>query len=109
MDKKKTIMIKVIILLFTLSVSSAVIPCNIINVYGLFGELQSFTVNDNNEVEISEINTVKITQSLRIKGQNVINVWFAVLMLVVFTQALIYSIGLPHQNTVVTLKVRMDN
>ena len=44
MKEKKQWLIRLFIILFSVSVSVAVLPCGIINTHGLFGEITSSTI-----------------------------------------------------------------
>lgn len=109
MNTGKNLMVKIFIMIFALSVSTAVIPCNVMNTYGLFGEIQSSNVCEDGKSEIGEIAFRKLTQFQQTKGCNIINIWFAVVVLIVIIKALLYGRQLPRSDTIVTLKVRMDH
>lgn len=51
MDKKKYWIIRLFFVLFTISVSVAILPCGIINVHGLFGEVTTYVVVEDKEQE----------------------------------------------------------
>ena len=46
MKEKKQWLIRLFIILFSVSVSVAVLPCGIINTHGLFGEITSSTITN---------------------------------------------------------------
>lgn len=52
MDKKKYWILRLFFVLFTMSVSVAILPCGIINVHGLFGEVTTYVVVEDIEQEI---------------------------------------------------------
>lgn len=49
MEKKKRWLIRLFILLFSTSVSVAVLPIGIVNVYGLFGEITASSVTEDKD------------------------------------------------------------
>ena len=58
MKEKKQWLIRLFIILFSVSVSVAVLPCGIINTYGLFGEITSWTIThdeDNSSFQESRV------------------------------------------------------
>jgi len=76
--------------------------------FGLFGELKSVVVINENREEISEISS-KITVQRKQKGENIFNRWLIVLAYIVCLRLLVYSISLPKTGTIVAKKVRMNN
>lgn len=109
MDKRKYWVIRLLIVLFTMSVSVAVLPCGIINVHGLFGEVIASTVVEDKDQEIVNIKSIYYEKIQKVKGINVLNIWFEILITVVCICFLTNLIRLPREDTIVTLKVRMDN
>lgn len=109
MDKRKYWVIRLFIVLFTISVSVAVLPCGIINVHGLFGEVTTSTVVEDKDQEIANIKSIYHEKIQKVKGINVLNIWFEILITVVCICFLANLIRLPRGDTIVTLKVRMDN
>ncbi len=108
MDKRKNWLLRLHILLFTWSVAVTVIPSGSVNVQGLFGELKSSMVTESSV--ISENLAVKQMRKVqKVKGVNVLNVWFELMILVICISFFTYMIRLPRGDTIVTRKVRMDN
>ena len=102
MKEKKQWLIRLFIILFSVSVSVAVLPCGIINTHGLFGEITSSTItsdDDNSSFQESRV----LENRKQIKGINIYNIWFEVL---IYIQ---YIFRLPREDTIITFKVRMDN
>lgn len=60
MDKKKYWIIRLFFVLFSMSVSIAILPCGIINVHGLFGEVITSIVVEDKEQEISNLKAIDI-------------------------------------------------
>ena len=52
MGRKKYWIIRLFFALFTMSVSVAILPCGIINVHGLFGEVTAHVIVEDKEQEI---------------------------------------------------------
>ena len=109
MDKKKYWIIRLFFLLFTMSVSVAILPCGIINVHGLFGEVTTYVVVEDKEQEIVSIKDVDNIKVQTVKGINILNIWFELLIIVVCISFCANLIKLPRGDTIVTLKVRMDD
>ena len=55
MEKKKQLLLRLFILLFSVSVSATVLPSGIVNVYGLFGEITSSAATEDRESPSSEL------------------------------------------------------
>ena len=109
MDKKKYWINRLFIVLFAMSVSVAILPCGIINVQGLFGEVTTYVVVEDKEQEIVSIKDVDHKKFQTAKGINILNIWFELLITVVCISFCANLIKLPRGDTIVTLKVRMDD
>lgn len=109
MDKKKYWILRLFFVLFTMSVSVAILPCGIINVHGLFGEVTTYVVVEDKEQEIVSIKDVDNIKVQTVKGINILNIWFELLIIVVCIIFCANLIKLPRGDTIVTLKVRMDD
>ena len=79
MDKKKYWIIRLFFVLFTISVSVAILPCVIINVHGLFGEVTKFVVVDDKVDEIVSFDVVDHKKVQTVKGINILNIWLSLL------------------------------
>lgn len=108
MDKKYWI-IRLFFVLFTVSVSATVLPCAIINVHGLFGEIVTSTAVEDKEQKIVNIQSNDHEKVQSVKGVNIPNVCFEILVAVVCISFCADLVNLPRGDTIVTLKVRMDN
>ena len=109
MDKNKQRIIRLFIFWFTMSVSFTVVPCGIINVHGLFGEIISSVATEDKDGEKFELKSVYYEKICKAKGINIINVWFEILIAIVSISFCAHLVKLPRGDTIVTLKVRMDN
>lgn len=109
MDKKKYWIIRLFFVLFSMSVSIAILPCGIINVHGLFGEVVTSTVVEDKGKEIVNIKSIDHEKVQTVKGVNILNVWFEIMIAVVCISFCANLAKLPRGDTIVTLKVRMDN
>lgn len=108
MNKKHQLFLRLFILFFTVSVSVTIIPYSSLYTLGLFGEIKSSTVTvDNNFVE--ELEKQVDTKSHKCKGINIINTWYELWCSIVCLIFIVYMGKLPRGDTIVTLKVRMDN
>lgn len=109
MDKKKYWIIRLFFVLFSMSTSIAILPCEIINVHGLFGEVITSVVIEDKEQEISNLKAIDVKKVQTAKGLNIFNMWFEILITVVCISFCANLIKLPRGDTIVTLKVRMDH
>lgn len=107
MKEKKQWLIRLFIILFSVSISVAVLPCGIISTHGLFGEsISSAITNDDN----SSFQESRVFENRKqIKGINIYNIWFEVLIRVICMIYIQYMFRLPREDTIITFKVRMDN
>lgn len=109
MDKRKYWVIRLFLVLFTVSVSVAVLPCGIINLHGLFCEVVESTVVEDKEQETVNIKSIDYEKAQMKKGANILNVWFEFFIAVVCIGFCADLVKLPREDTLVILKVRMDN
>lgn len=108
MKDKKQWLIRLFIILFSVSVSTAVLHCGIINTYGLFGEITSSTITyEDNDLIFQE--SCVFENRKQIKIINIYNIWFEVWMCVICMIYIQYMFRLPGEDTLITFKVRMDN
>jgi hypothetical protein len=108
MKNKKQWFIRLLILLFTVSVSTTVIPCGIINTIGLFGEVKSSVVTEDKETEKANVSQ-RFVKRQQAKGENIYNIWYEVWVCIICMILIFYMLRLPRGDTIVTLKVRMDD
>ena len=109
MEKRKNWLVRLLILLFTLSVSVTVVPCGSINVYGLFGDIRTSVVTEDADRTIENITSNRLHRFQKVKGTNIFNIWFELLPLVTFICLIEHTLKLPREDTIITLKVRLDN
>ena len=107
MKRENYWMMRLFILLFSISVSVAIVPCGVVNIYGVLGEVYS-SVTIEAEKETQLVKEV-VSKARKEKGINIYNVWFALCVMVLCISYVEYAIRLPREDTIVTLKVRMDN
>jgi len=108
MTKKNSHCLMWLFLLLALSVTVPIISYNYVISYGLFGELKSLVVVNENKEEISEVSS-KLTVRRKQKGENIFNLWILVLAYIDSLRLLAHSIRLPKADTIVAKKVRMNN
>ncbi len=109
MSKKKYWIFQLFYMLFTISISVAVLPCGIIMVHGLFGEITTYTIAEDKEQEIVDSKFLEREKVQTVKGINIFNLWFEILIIVICISFCSNLVKLPRGDTIVTLKVRMDN
>ncbi|MCI5723177.1 MAG: hypothetical protein MR283_04130 [Erysipelotrichaceae bacterium] len=108
MENKKRWLLCLFIFLFSASVSVAVLPIGIVNAYGLFGEVTSSFVTEDKDSEI--VNERQIYElKKQVKGINIYNIWFEVWVCIICMIFVAYMVRLPRCDTIVSLKVRMDD
>lgn len=108
MSHKNKMFCKLFSIFFTLSVSLTVIPCGLINIHGLFGELKSTIVTEDGQTGKEELASIA-KQRLCVSGENIYNIWFVLSVIVTYLIFDLYRLKLPQEKTIVTLKVRMDD
>ena len=108
MNYKNPLFLRWFIFLFTVSVSVTMIPGSSIYVLGLFGEIKSSTVTEDNDFE-QESKRQVYTNPQKYKGTNIINIWYELWCIIVYMIFIMYKDKLPRGDTIVTLRVRMDN
>ena len=107
MKREKNWMMRLLILLFSISVSVAIMPCGVVNVYGALGEVySSITIEVEKETQFAKD---EVSKARKVKGINVYNVWFLLCVIALYIAFIEYPIRLPRGDTIVTLKVRMDH
>jgi hypothetical protein len=106
--KKKRYFIHLFILLFTCSVSVAVLPSGIINTLGLFGEVKCSTITQGGGKEKVTVGHTFVNKQ-RVKGERIYNIWYELRVYILCLVWELYMLQLPKEDTIVTLKVRMDN
>lgn len=104
----KKLLARIMIALFGISVSVTVLPCGLVNVHGLFGEVASTTITEDARPGREELSSILVKASV-IKGANIYNVWFAMAAMIIFLICISYMLKLPRGDTIVTLRVRMNN
>lgn len=109
MNKRKYLVTRLLFVLFIMSVSVAILPCGIINVHGLFGEVTTCTVIEDKEQEIVNFKSIEHEKKRTAKGVNTFNIWFEFLIAVVCISLYANLENLPRGDTIVTLKVRLDD
>lgn len=107
MRHKKELIVRLFLVLFSLSVSVTVIPCGLVIVHGLFWEIKSAAVSEEKQAA-EEIYSFSIRHN-RIRGTNLYNIWFEIVAIILYLIYISYMIRLPREETIVALKVRMDN
>lgn len=108
MNKKHHFLMRLFILLFTVSVSVTILPCSSIYTLGLFGEVKSSTVTEDNKF-LEELEKQAYTETCKYKRINIINIWYELWCSILCMIFALYVGKLPRGDTIITLKVRMDN
>lgn len=109
MDKRKNWIVQLFLVLFTLSISVTVIPCGIVNIHGLFGEIKSSVITEDKDQMVEQTTSRQSLNIQKVKGFNFFNIWFEILPLIIFICLIEHTLKLPREDTIITLKVRLDN
>lgn len=109
MSKNRQWLLRLFIILFSISVSATILPCGIMVVHGLFGEVKTSVVTEDRGAADEEVAAKQILKTRRIKGSNIFNAWFEIVEVIVYMAFVTYVIRLPRGHTIITLKVRMDD
>lgn len=104
----KKLLVRIMITLFCLSVSMTVLPCGLISVHGLFGEVTSAVVTEHDRPGKEQLVSIAEKASV-VKGANIYNVWFVMAAMIIFLICISYMLKLPRGDTIVTLRVRMND
>lgn len=108
MKDKMQWLVRLSIVLFFASLSVTVLPSGIINTHGLFGEITSSTITDDNDSSSYQERYVYKNRK-QIKGRNIYNIWFEVWICIICLMFIKYMLRLPREDTIITFKIRMDN
>lgn len=109
MDKKKNRILRLFIIFFTLSVSVSVLPCGAICAYGLYGEVKSSAITEDKDRSIEKTGRQIDRKAQKEISCNIFNLWFEYYALIICMCFIMYMKRLPRGDTIVTLKVRMDD
>lgn len=106
--RKDQVLLRLLISLFAVSISVAVISCGIVNTPGLFGEVRSQTVTEDKDAEMEEESRISVKKHL-VTGVFYYNIWFEIWICILCMIFAAYMFCLPRGDTIVTWKVRMDD
>lgn len=107
MNSKKKFLVRLFLLLFTVSISTSVLPGAMVQARGLFGEVTASAAQEQEQVaEHSYRQQIRPQQS---KGCNIYNLWFLLSVGVVWICRRAHLCKLPREDTIIGLKVRMNN
>lgn len=106
--KNNHCLMRLFLLLFTLYVTVPIISYTYVLSYGLFGELKSLVVANENKEEILEVSS-RINVQRKQKGNNIFNLWLLVLAYITCLRLLTRSNKFKKIDTIVTKKIRMNN
>ncbi len=108
MTRKNSYCLMRLLLLFALFAAIPISSYTYVSSYGLFGELKTLIVANENKEEIAEVSS-KVTAQKKQKGKNIFNLWIYFLVWITCLRLLAHSIKLPRADTIVAKKVRMNN
>lgn len=103
----KQFLLRICIVLFMTSVSVTVISYEMVCTYGLLGEVTCSTViSEKSLFEELQKNVSAVKYPIK---SNVYNIWFNISSIIIYLVFVAYMLRLPRKDTIVTLKVRMDD
>lgn len=108
------LLFKIVIYLFTFNISFSVLPGSFTGIYGLFCEMASFTVVEN---QVSVIRSKPIKNNSNKQSKVPINkernkvqyTWLLGIIIIIAIHYLLYWLILNNPITPVALKIRMNN
>ena len=107
--KKYNWMLRLFLVLFTLSISATILPCEVVCARGLFGEITATVVVQDTEQEITENRSEHQEKVHKAKVLAIFNPWFEQWIAVELISFSEKVMKLPREDTIVALSVRMDN
>lgn len=108
MNRKENFLLRLFLIFFTVSVSAAVIPCGIVTAYGLFGEARTSVVTEDGSAGAEEV--APVVKSIRAARQaRLYPVWLVADVLILCRIHPARGMRLPDRDTLVALKVRMND
>ena len=108
MNRKENFLLRLFLIFFTVSVSAAVIPCGIVTAYGLFGEARTSVVTEDGRAGTEEVvSVVKLVRAVR--QARLYSVWLMADVLILSRIHATRGMRLPGRDTLVALKVRMND
>ncbi|MBQ7926457.1 MAG: hypothetical protein IJ335_09215 [Lachnospiraceae bacterium] len=106
MNRKENLLLRLFLMLFTISMSFVVLPGGVVNAYGLFGEVTASVAQE--QEQAAEIGIKQQAHRQQVKGGNLFNPWFVLSMFVAWIVRRAHIRRLPREDTIVDLKVRMN-
>lgn len=104
--KLKRLLMRLFIVFFTVSISATIIPSGIVISQGLFGEVKCVVVTK------SEIEKEQYNLQLKHKVKAIVqafNMWLLIIITILVLSFKIHSEKAPPHQTLVSIRVRMDN
>ena len=108
MSRKENFLLRRFLIFFTLSVSVAVIPCGIVTAYGIFGEARTFVVTEEGSAGAEEVAPV-VKSARAVRQARLYPVWLLVDVLILCRIHPACGMRLPDSDTLVAIKVRMND
>lgn len=106
MNRKENLLLRLFLMLFTISMSFVVLPGGVVNAHGLLGEVTASVAQE--QEQAAEIGIRQQVHRQQVKGCNLFNPWFVFSMVVVWIARRARICRLPREDTIVDLKVRMN-
>ncbi|SEW22632.1 hypothetical protein [[Clostridium] fimetarium] len=104
--KLKRLLIRLLIVLFTVSISVAIIPSGILILQGFFGEVKIAVVEERETAQEQQDiqRTINLKENIRI-----FNIWLLIIITILLLRFIIHSSKAPPHQTLVSIRVRMDD
>jgi hypothetical protein len=104
--KLKSLLMRLFIVFFTVSISATIIPSGIVISQGLFGEVKCVVV-EKSEIE-KEQHNLQLKHKVKATVQ-AFNIWLLIIIAILVLSFKIHSEKAPPHQTLVSTRVRMDN
>ena len=107
--KLKSLLMRLFIVFFSVSISATIIPSGIVISQGLFGEVKCVVV-EKSEIEKEEKEQHNLQLKHKVKATvQAFNIWLLIIIAILVLSFKIHSEKAPPHQTLVSTRVRMDN
>lgn len=109
MNRKKQTAFRLFVVLFMIFIFAPASSSTIILSYGLLGQVKSVLVSEN-QVQIQEQKNKADQNNIESqKDIQIFNIWLLILAIILYIKYALYGLRLPRKNTLVLMKVCIDN
>ncbi|WOO37817.1 hypothetical protein R2R35_04775 [Anaerocolumna sp. AGMB13020] len=104
--KRKSLLMRLFIVFFTVSITATVIPSGIVISQGLFGEVKCVVVDKSELGKEQHLLQAKHKAKATVQA---FNIWLLIIIAILVLSFKIHSEKAPPHQTLVSARVRMDN